>query len=188
MLPAKQEATVPTVIQLRSAKEESGEFKILLQSKRPACPHSQFVHCAGQSTFKRLILSTPLSFAFIRNMSVPNNQELKDHECERRKVTQRPPISYAQYRYKKWLVELDKLKVKLLRGDTFLVELMGDASNAGTYMKWYFNYLRIIVERKSNVKVLACADALKRAVKDLKKPSTIPKGNRRIRKQSASLN
>ncbi len=48
-------------------------------------------------------------------------------------------------------------------------------SNMETYMKWYFNYLRIIVERKSDVKVLACANALKRAVKDLKKPSKIPK-------------
>jgi hypothetical protein len=96
-------------------------------------------------------------------MSVPNDQELKDYECERGKVTQRPPILYAQYGYKKWLVEPDKLKVKLLGGDTFLVELMGDTSNAETYMKWYFNYLRIIVERKSDLKVLACADALKRA-------------------------
>ncbi len=70
-------------------------------------------------------------------MSVPNNQDLKDYECKRGKITQRPPISYAQYRYKKWLVEPDKFKVKLLGGDTFLVELMGDASNAETYMKWY---------------------------------------------------
>ncbi len=107
-------------------------------------------------------------------MSVPNNQELKDYECEKGKVTQRPPILYTQYRCKKWLVEPDKLKVKLLGGDTFLVELMGDASNAEIYMKWYFNYLRIIVERKSDVKVLACADALKRAVEDLKKPSKNP--------------
>ncbi len=56
------------------------------------------------------------------------------------------------------------------------MELMGDnASNAETYMKWYFNYLRIIVERKSDVKVLACANTLKRAVEDLKKSSKIPK-------------
>jgi hypothetical protein len=108
-------------------------------------------------------------------MSVPNNQELKDYECERGKVTQRPPIAYAQYCYKKWLVEPEKLKVELFGGDTFLVELMGDASNAETYMKWYFNYLRIIVERKSDLKVLACADSLKRAAEDLKKPSKIPK-------------
>jgi hypothetical protein len=108
-------------------------------------------------------------------MSVPNDQELKDYKCERGKVTQCPPIAYVQYRYKKWLVEPDKLKIKLLRGDTFLVELMGDASNSETYMKWYYNYLRIIVERKSDVKVLAYADVLKRTVEDLKKPSKIPK-------------
>ena len=110
-------------------------------------------------------------------MSVPNdfNQELKDYECERGKVTHRPPIAYAQYKYKKWLVEPTKLKVKLLGGDTFLVELMGDASNAETYMKWYYNYLRIIVERKSDAKVQACADVLKGTVEDLKKPSRIPK-------------
>jgi hypothetical protein len=72
---------------------------------------------------------------------------------------------YVQYRYKKWLVEPDKIKVKLLGGDTFLVELMGDASNTETYMKWYFNYLRVIVERKSDVKLLACAESLKRAIK-----------------------
>ncbi len=54
------------------------------------------------------------------------------------------------------------------------MELMGDASNAETYMKWYYNYLRIIVERKSDMKVLAYADVLKRTVEDLNKPSKIP--------------
>ena len=49
-------------------------------------------------------------------MSVPNDQELKDYECERGKVTQWPPIEYAQYRYKKWLTEPDKIKTKLLGG------------------------------------------------------------------------
>jgi hypothetical protein len=175
LLPAKQETTVSTVKQLLSAEEESGEIKISQPSKRPACPRSRLLHCAGRSTFKRLILSTPLSLAFVRIMSLPSDQELKDCECERGKVTHRPPIAYAQYRYKKYLVELDKLKIKLLGGDTFLVELMGDASNAETYMKWYFNYLRIIVERKSGVKVQACADVLKSTFEDLKKPSRIPK-------------
>jgi hypothetical protein len=28
-------------------------------------------------------------------MSVPSNQDLKDYECKRGKVTQRPPILYA---------------------------------------------------------------------------------------------
>ena len=82
-------------------------------------------------------------------MSVPSNQDLKDYECERGKVTQHPPISYAQYRYKKWLTEPDKIKIKLFGGDTFQCDLMGDASNAETCMQWYFNYLRVIVEKKS---------------------------------------
>ena len=113
----------------------------MLLLKQPACLHSQLLHCVGRSTFKQLILSTPLSFNFIGNMSVPSNQDLKDYKCKRGKVTQRPPIAYAQYRYKKWLTEPDKIKIKLLGGDTFQCELMGDASNTKTYMKWYFNYL-----------------------------------------------
>jgi hypothetical protein len=120
-------------------------------------------------------------------MSVPSDQDLKDYECERGKVTQRPPIFYAQYRYKKWLMEPDKLKVKLLGGDTFLVELMRDASNAETYMKWYFNYLRIIVERKSDLKLLACADTLKRAIEDLKKLSKVPKRESKDQKAEREL-
>ncbi len=55
-------------------RERVGEVKILLQSKRPACLHSRLLHCAGQSTFKRFILSTPLSLCLLRNMSVPSNQ------------------------------------------------------------------------------------------------------------------
>ncbi len=82
---------------------------------------------------------------------------------------------YAQYRYKKWLTEPDKIKIKLLGGDTFQYDLMGDASNAKTYMKCYFNYLRVIVEKKFNEKLLACSETLKRAIEVLKKPSKVPK-------------
>jgi hypothetical protein len=108
-------------------------------------------------------------------MSVPSDQDLKGYECERGKVTQCPPILYAQYHYKKWLTEPDKIKIKLLGDDTFQCDLMGDASNAETYMKWYFNYLRVIVENKFDEKLLACSKTLKRAIEDLKKPSKVPK-------------
>ena len=43
------------------------------------------------------------------------------------------------------------------------------------------------MERKSDVKVLACADALKRAVKDLKKPSKIPKRESEDQKAECKL-
>ena len=49
------------------------------------------------------------------------------------------PISYAQYNYKKWLTEPDKIKIKLLEGDTSQCDLMGDASGSEIYMKWYYN-------------------------------------------------
>jgi hypothetical protein len=42
-------------------------------------------------------------------------------------------------------------------------------------MKWYFNYLRVIVEKKFNKELLACTETLKRAIEDLKKPSKVPK-------------
>jgi hypothetical protein len=52
---------------------------------------------------------------------------------------------------------------------------MGDPSNAKTYMKWYYNYLWVIVEKKLDEKLLACSKTLKGALKDLKKPSKVPK-------------
>ena len=52
---------------------------------------------------------------------------------------------------------------------------MGDTSNAKTYMKWYFNYIRVIVEKKFDKKLLACTKTIKRALEDLKKPSKVPK-------------
>ena len=75
--------------------------------------------------FKRLILSTLLSLYLLRNMSVPSDQDLKDYNCKRGKVIHRPPISYAQYRYKKWLMESNKIKIKPLGGGTFQCDLMG---------------------------------------------------------------
>ena len=52
---------------------------------------------------------------------------------------------------------------------------MGDASNSKTYMKWYYNYLRVIVKKKFDEKLLACSETLKGALEDLKKPSKVLK-------------
>jgi hypothetical protein len=52
---------------------------------------------------------------------------------------------------------------------------MGDASNYKTDMKWYYNYLRVIVKKKFDEKLLACSETLKGALEDLKKPSKVPK-------------
>jgi hypothetical protein len=121
-------------------------------------------------------------------MSVPSSDDLKDYECERGKVTQQPPIAYAQYKYKPWLTKPNKMKIKLLEGDTFTCSLIGDASNAKTYVKWYFVYLRVISKNKFAEKLLACSEALKEALEDLKSHPRFPRGKLRMTRQSASLN
>jgi hypothetical protein len=73
------------------------------------------------------------------------------------------------------LTKPNKIKIKLLEGDTFTCSLMGDSHNAKTYMKWYFIYLRMIGKMKFDEKLLACAKTLKGTLEDLKKPSKIPK-------------
>jgi hypothetical protein len=52
---------------------------------------------------------------------------------------------------------------------------MGDTSNDKTYMKWYYDYLRVVVKKKFDEKLLAWSEALKRALKGLKKLSKVPK-------------
>jgi hypothetical protein len=90
-------------------------------------------------------------------MSVPSSNDLKNYACERGKITQRPHILCAQSNYKQWLTRPNKIKIKLLEGDTFACSLMGDSHNAKTYMKGYFVYLRVIDKKKFNKKLLACA-------------------------------
>ncbi len=70
-------------------------------------------------------------------------ENITDADCERGRVTQRPPISYAQYKYPKWLTEPDTVKVRLPKGDQYVCDLMHDASNAKMYLKWYQTYLRV---------------------------------------------
>ena len=44
-------------------------------------------------------------------MSVVGSDDVKDGDCERGRVTQRPPISYAQFKYSKWITEPVSIKV-----------------------------------------------------------------------------
>ena len=69
-------------------------------------------------------------------MSVVGLDDVKDGDCERGKVTQRPPISYAQFNYPKSITKLDSIKVRLPKGNQFTCDLMNDASNTETYLKW----------------------------------------------------
>jgi hypothetical protein len=69
--------------------------------------------CTGRIGFEQLIQGTHLNLVLLRKMSVIGQEDIKDADCERGRVTQQPPISYAQYKYPKWLSEPDSVKVKL---------------------------------------------------------------------------
>ena len=55
----------------------------------------QLLKCAGRSSFKQLIQGTHLNPILLRNTSVVGLDDLKDGDCKRWWVTQRPPIGYA---------------------------------------------------------------------------------------------
>ena len=82
------------------SKQESG-IKILLVPKRPSFPTGLLPKCAERTSFKQLIQGTRLNLILLRKMSIVGPDDIKDGDCERGRVTQRPPISYAQFKYPK---------------------------------------------------------------------------------------
>jgi hypothetical protein len=101
----------------------------LLEAERPTCPTGLLLKCAGGPSFKQLIQGTKLNLILLRKMSVVGLDDIKDRDCERGEVTQLPPISYAQFKYPKWITKPDSIKVRLPKGDQFTCDLMNDTSN-----------------------------------------------------------
>jgi hypothetical protein len=85
----------------------------VLAANRLNCPMDRLPKCAGKRSLKQLIQGTRLNLVLLRRVSVIGPEDIKDADCERGRVTQRPPISYVQYKYPKWLSEPDNVKVKL---------------------------------------------------------------------------
>jgi hypothetical protein len=79
------------------SKQESG-IKILLKAERPNCPAGLLPKYTGQTSFKQLIQGTYLNLILLQKMSVVGPNDIKDGDCECGRVTQRPPISYAQFK------------------------------------------------------------------------------------------
>ena len=100
---------------------------------------------------------------------------LRGHDCKRGKVAQRPPISYAQFKYKPWVTKPNKIKIKLLDGDTFLCNLMSNASNPESYVKWILVFLRVMEEKKLRKKLATSSESLKKVLKNVKKFKKVPK-------------
>ena len=108
-------------------------------------------------------------------MSVIGSDDVKDQDCERGKVNQRPPISYAQFRYKQWVTKPNQIKIKLPGGNQFSYDLMNGAGNSETYLKWIQVYDCVLCEKKLHEKLNIATESLKKVLEEMKKFLKIPK-------------
>jgi hypothetical protein len=107
-------------------------------------------------------------------MSVAGPEDIKDGDCERGRVTQRPPILYAQFKYPKWLTEPDSVKVRLPKGNQYTCDLMRDASNTETYLKWFQTYLRVLGKKELKAPLDTATVERRKLLEDFKKFSKAP--------------
>jgi hypothetical protein len=108
-------------------------------------------------------------------MSVVGPDDIKDGDCERGRVIQWPPISYAQFKYPTWITEPDSVNVRLPKGDQYTCDLMNNASNTETYLKWVQVYIRILGEKNLRAPLDNATVERKKLLKDFKKFSKVPK-------------
>jgi hypothetical protein len=112
-------------------------------------------------------------------MSVIGPENITDADCKRGRVTHRPPISYAQYKYPKWLSEPDTVKVRFPKGDQYVCDLMHDASNAKTYLKWFQMYLRVLDNQKLHPPLDVATKERKILLEMSRSSPRLPRGNPR---------
>ena len=102
-------------------------------------------------------------------MSVVGLDDVKDGDCERGKVTQRPTISYAQFKYPKWITEPDSIKIRLPKGNQFTCDLRNNASNTETYLKWVQVYICVLGKKNLCVPLDVATVERKKLLEDMKK-------------------
>ena len=137
-----QNPTAPTVVRLPST-EDPQETKWhyptaspLIREKGPtishaerpsACIASRLLRRPGKSTFKHLILTTPLCQHHVLSMSmITGITELTDTECERGQVTSWPPVPYTKSKAGLVLqASRDTIKLKTSEGE-FKQNLLGN--------------------------------------------------------------
>ena len=147
----------------------------MLVPTRPNCPTGLLPRCAGQTSFKQLIQGTHLNLVFLQKISVVGPDDIKDRDCECGRVTQWPPISYAQFKYPKWFTEPDSVKVRLPKGDQYTCDLMNDSSITEAYLKWIQVYLGVLGKKNLRVPLDAGTVDCKKLLEDFKKFSKAPK-------------
>ncbi len=144
----------------------------MLQVKRLTCPQGQLLKCTGRPSFKQLIQGTHLNLILLRNTSVIGSDDIKDGDCKRGKIAQRPPISYVQFKYPRWITKPDNIKIKLPGGDQFTCNLTNNAGNTDTYFQVYDH---VLDEKNLGAPLNVATGECKKLLKDFKKLLKVPK-------------
>jgi hypothetical protein len=148
---------------------------MLLKAERPNCPTGMLPKYAGQTSLKQLFQDMHLNLILLQRMGVVGADNIKDGDCKRRRVTQRPPISYAQFKYPKWITEPDSVKVRLPKGDQYTCDLMNDSNNAETYLKWVHVYIHVLGKKNLCSPLDVAPVDCKKLLEDFKNFSKVPK-------------
>jgi hypothetical protein len=158
------------------SKQESGG-KTLLVAKRSSCPTDLLPKCAGRISFKQLIQGMRLNLVLLRKMSVIGPEDIKDADCKCGRVTQQPlsPTRSTRIPSGSQSTEPDSVKVKLPQGNQYTCNLMHDASNAETYLKWFQTYLRILGKKELCALLDVATVERKKLLEEFKKFSKAPK-------------
>ena len=69
----------------------------------------------------------------------------------------------------------DSIKVRLPKGNQFTCDLMNNASNTETYLKWVQVYIRVLGKKNLHVPLDAATVDRKKLLKDMKKLPKVPK-------------
>ena len=78
-------------------------------------------------------------------------------------------------KYPKWITEPDNIKVRLPKGDQFTCDLMNNASNTETYLKWIQIYIHVLGKKNLRVPLDVATMEQKMLLEDLKKFLKVPK-------------
>ena len=108
-------------------------------------------------------------------MSVIRSDDIKDRDCERGKVNQRPPMGYTQFRYPRWVTKPNTIKIKLPGGDQFTCDLMNNTGNLETYLKWIQVYDRVLGKKKLRTNLDIATEECKNVLEEMKKFLKVPK-------------
>jgi len=99
------------------------------------CPTSEFLQLPAKSTFKRLILKTPLYWHLLLTMSSTPTANLSHQECEKGQLTQWPPIPYATSKVETILkASRETVKMKTPEGEVKMA-VLGDSPGAEEYLQ-----------------------------------------------------